>query len=265
MLPASLKSNEISFSHLVSWSGFKPSQLPPLFRKPPTFSMATNNPDAAIPANPAPSVALTQFTRFPRLPPELRLRIWNLGLQEPRIIPLRLFRGHSAFTGFSQPWKPFLQASRESRHEAQKHVKTLGLVDRHSHPAQVPGEITLDMANDIFMLQVWGQQCRSPEIFQREAYEIERRMYYLQHRGWPQPAPFDMSMFQPARSLFIPFKSDVGNSFSIAYTKDELPVAVAKIENIAVQLSLPPFNWHFGTEDDWFDHGGDYFRGFPRQ
>ena len=44
--------------------------------------------------NPADQVAVSKFTLFSQLPPEIRVKIWKASLQRERIIRLRLISSH---------------------------------------------------------------------------------------------------------------------------------------------------------------------------
>ncbi|KAF8860147.1 hypothetical protein BDZ45DRAFT_741754 [Acephala macrosclerotiorum] len=92
-------------------------------------SVATQLASTNVPA------PLEKFTLFPKLPIELRLKIWDEAMPGPRVIELLVHHGRNgmgdpgiAYTDCKTP--SILHASRESRNHVLKKYKTLATMDR---------------------------------------------------------------------------------------------------------------------------------------
>ncbi|CAG8978968.1 hypothetical protein HYALB_00012251 [Hymenoscyphus albidus] len=101
-----------------------------------------------------------EFTRFPSLPPELRLRIWSIHLKTPRIVEVFVPR-----EGRQQPWglpsytwttqiPPVFHVNRESRYEAMKFFQMLRHVRGSGY--LVPTMIVNFKIDTVFFSQ-WNQ------------------------------------------------------------------------------------------------------------
>ncbi|KAE9378776.1 hypothetical protein N431DRAFT_147397 [Stipitochalara longipes BDJ] len=206
---------------------------------------------------------LAGFALFPKLSPELQHKIWKEAMQQPQIVPLRLERLKWCFLG--APLHPIFHTCQQSRHEAFKYIQSnsLELYPRQGGDERaIPGindgrKVALSVPNDIFLVQSYTEKRRSPQLWQEEAREIARRQHNLFHREDYYRAPF---VFSPTGSLWVERENDASNYFG-PDSNDPLPAIATAIEKIATMLCLRPFNFHYGTEDAWFDQGGEYSRG----
>lgn len=81
---------------------------------------------------PVPNLLLERFTMFPKLPMEVQSRIWELSLEENRIVKVRFSdRPRSSKHDFISTVPTVLQICQGSRQEGLRHYK-LDLVTRHS-------------------------------------------------------------------------------------------------------------------------------------
>ncbi|KAH6712543.1 hypothetical protein DL95DRAFT_393148 [Leptodontidium sp. 2 PMI_412] len=102
--------------------------------------------------------SLTEFHLFPTLPSELRLRVWDIILSDPRIVDISCRKGivksnqqHTRFVEAflsSTPIPPTLHVSRESRYEALATYKTYFLSFKSNY---TPYHIVLKAPNYIYL------------------------------------------------------------------------------------------------------------------
>ena len=184
-------------------------------------------------------------------------------MEQPRIVPLRLERYSWRF--LRPIFQQIFHASHESRQEALRYVQSGSFAlypqqggDEHIIPGiNASGNISLNITNDIFLLQLFRHQFRAPNEWQQAAYEIAHRQHNLNHRDTLNRPPF---VFNPTSSLWVDRQNDANNYFG-PERGDPLPAVAAKFRKVAVMLCLRPFNFHYGTEDDWYDQGGEFHRG----
>ncbi|KXH30884.1 hypothetical protein CSIM01_01478 [Colletotrichum simmondsii] len=121
-----------------------------------TITSAPRTRITGCPAQAIPPQSLTQFHLFPRLPVELRLKIWNLNLPPPRVVPIRCGAKSLSFASHAQSPRPSssgctsytavptnLHACHESRLEALKSYHLSFGMTRN------PGQIFFDKAHDV--------------------------------------------------------------------------------------------------------------------
>ncbi|KZL83799.1 hypothetical protein CI238_08169 [Colletotrichum incanum] len=107
-------------------------------------------------AQATPPWPLNHFHFFPRLPVELRLKIWNFNLPPPRVVPIRCGAKSLTFSPYAQSPKPStsgctsyaavpvnLHVCQESRHEA------LATYHLSFGMTRNPGQIFFDKAHDV--------------------------------------------------------------------------------------------------------------------
>ncbi|KFY69723.1 hypothetical protein V498_10428 [Pseudogymnoascus sp. VKM F-4517 (FW-2822)] len=114
----------------------------PLTPTTPDLALTTKSPAATTTSTSPSSPALTSFHLFPRLYPELRLKIWHFALDVgPRVVTIHY---EPTTHSFRTPTPPpaLLHTNRESRHEAQRAYPLL--FGTASAPSHIPFHPTND-------------------------------------------------------------------------------------------------------------------------
>jgi hypothetical protein len=223
--------------------------------------MATNQDAALDPASSPATGPLTEFTLFPTLPFELQFKIWRCCIRQANIIHLRLDFHRWSFS--EPPLHPVLHTSRGARTEALRSLAILPSFPRsgrYTPDGDSMDKIELDMSNDIFLLQIELQDCRAPNKWQKQEYKIAEQSFNLRHRAtsWSQGQP--QFVFKPTETLWVEPDDQETNYLGMA-AGDGRPLCLAQFQNIAIRLSLRPFNFQYHTEDEWWNRGGQYHRG----
>jgi hypothetical protein len=107
-------------------------------------------------------ITLSTFTCFPRLAPEIRLKIWCLAVLEPRILELEFLdegRWHSP-TPYSAITPASLHVCRESRQEALKTYQRLSF------------GVWINFSVDIIYVRLFLDHNRTGIQFEREFLEL---------------------------------------------------------------------------------------------
>jgi hypothetical protein len=130
------------------------------------------------------SIRWSSIYPLSEIPSRTSTHVWHHALgQQLRIVPLHIQYPVSSFP--NQRWQPTARASREAREEASKYLGVFKQVDQHTRDEDFQGairqdmdtKIGLDLSNDIFMLQMMGQNSKPPDLYQKEAYDKVRNWY----------------------------------------------------------------------------------------
>ena len=134
-------------------------------------------------------------------------------------------------------------------------------------------KIGLDLSNDTFMLQMMGQESTPPDLCQKEAYDKVRNWYERENRRAIHTGrlpPFSLSLFKATKSLSRSMGEREIGRFEIGVSAGPVLPSIYRevderelyeIEDVAIRLALPPFDYHYGAGDDRFDAGGGIDRG----
>ena len=118
-----------------------------------------------------------------------------------------------------------------------------------------------------------GHESKPPDLYQKEAYDNVQNWYEGKNRRaihTGRPSPFSLSLFKATKSLSRPMGEREIGRFEIGVSAGPVLPSIYRevdgrelygIENVAVRLALPPFDFHYGTGDDRFNAGGGVDRG----
>lgn len=144
-------------------------------------------------------VTLKEFHKFPKLPTELRLKIWKATFPRPRVIALDCMDEYSP-GNFGLRWHPSsfppptpvaLQVNSESREEALKSYKLC--FESSNSETRTTRKIYVNFAEDIFIVVVWDGDLRclcAPVIssdFEADAYAAIQTGEYYNHYPFITP------------------------------------------------------------------------------
>ncbi|KAH8779719.1 hypothetical protein F5882DRAFT_463409 [Hyaloscypha sp. PMI_1271] len=232
----------------------------------PSWSNSNSNTQALGPAEAfSPFVGL-QFALFPKFPPELR-----------HMSGIMLLGSNPALSLSPHPIlnllipEPTMATDRENFKGGERRSEDEDF--QGAIHQDMDTKIGLDLSNDTFMLQMMGQESTPPDLCQKEAYDKVRNWYERENRRAIHTGrlpPFSLSLFKATKSLSRSMGEREIGRFEIGVSAGPVLPSIYRevderelyeIEDVAIRLALPPFDYHYGAGDDRFDAGGGIDRG----
>lgn len=181
--------------------------------------------------------------------------IWQEALNQPRILILRTEQSRppgspvipETFTGARQPLGPLLRVCKESYRLAIGHLSTLVPVE----PNVTNPFFMINFPIDIFQLQLPElEEFRQPPDH-KQFHAYMKAFITYQNERKRNPADESLFVFKPTGSLYVAHKDDDDDEdlLALAPVRPKFP-ELEIMHNVAIPLTLRPFDFHYGTEDE---------------